>query len=139
MLKQLRMQQKLRELEGKITARTGELEQLRTRAGELETALDEADTDEALNAVAQELDAMPSDEDIQSQRSELEEWQQEAENLRSQLEELNEWAGKAQKGTRNMKNGEEIITRAMTRDMVRDGSYYQRADVREHGLSLVGS
>lgn len=131
MLKQLRMQQKLRELEGKITARTGELEQLRTRAGELETALDEADTDEALNAVAQELDAMPSDEDIQSQRSELEEWQQEAENLRSQLEELNERAGKAQKGTRNMKNGEEIITRAMTRDMVRDGSYYQRADVRE--------
>jgi len=139
MLKILRLRQKLRELESNIVSREGALTDLNKRAAELEAALNEATTDDDIETVNRELNELPSDADIEKQRNELSGWQAEAESIRKQIEEIEKRAETAQRGAGNVgnHNGVEIVTREMTRTMVRDGSYYQRSDVKDFYKSLM--
>lgn len=106
------------------------IEKFNTREADIEKMLDEAKTDEELNAVQAELDELEKERpDIETANTDRVKLEQEIAELERQLAEArNEQQDLNKKeGARNM----EIYSRLQVRSMIKDGTYYENSEVRE--------
>lgn len=106
------------------------IEKFNTREADVEKMLDEAKTDEELNAVQTELDELEKERpDIETAEADKARLEQEIALLEQQLAEARNTQQDLnnKEGKRNMA----IYSRLQVRSMVKDGTYFENAEVRE--------
>lgn len=103
-------------------------ESLKTRSAELEAAIEEANTDEEIEAVEESITKLDGEKtELDEKKSKLE---GEIADLESELEQLN--SKEPQKQIRsNVKGEERSMNRLQVRDLLKTGEYYQRSEVKE--------
>lgn len=128
MLKQLKLRKELSLKQGNLENLRAQQEKFKTRESELSTALDEAETEEDTSLVSEDIDALEKEiGDVESKVTELEDEIAEIENQLSELEERNNKA--AEKN--NTKRGENKMNKLQIRELLKNGTYYERTEVKE--------
>lgn len=124
MLKQLMLQRKIDNVEESLKELREQDASFKTRSEELEATINEAKTDEEIEAVEAEVDKLETEKnDHESEKKKLED---ELEQLESELEELNRNAPKHKEGKRHMPKQEE--TRSAINEFIRSKGSIQERD-----------
>ena len=129
MLKQLKLRKELelkkRELEGLVTKGN----QFEIRSKELATALEEADSEEDMKTVSDsidELDKEVNEAGIEEKKSTV---QAEIERIENELSDIEDRASEQVKKYENRGDGK--VNKLQVREMLKNGTYYERAEVKE--------
>jgi len=130
MLRQLMLSKKIEQRKASLQELIDQEEKLKTREAELEQALDEAETDEEVNAVEEEVIKLEKEKkELDEEKSKLE---GEIAELENELEELNSKEPKNDKrDSKKTERRSENMNRAQVRELLKTGEYYQREEVRE--------
>lgn len=126
-LKQLRINTKLKQLREQQKVLNEKIAGYEKRTSELETALDEATTDEDMNLVSEQLETLENEikeSDAESKKTEIEE------QIRQLEEELDAIGKEAPKAAEAKERGANM-NKYQVRELLKTGEYYERAEVKQ--------
>lgn len=129
-LKQLMVSKKLEQRKTELAALAEQEEKLQARSAELETAIEEAKTDEEIAVVEEEANKLEGEvKELDEKKSKLE---GEITALEKELDELKSKEPKNnERGKDNIRGGAVGMNRMQVRELIRNGEYYERAEVQE--------
>lgn len=123
MLKQLMLSKKIEQRKASLAELQEQEESLKTREAELTSALEEAQTDEEVNAVEEEVTKLETDkQELDEKKSQLE---SEIAELEGELEQLNS------KEPKNDKRSDMVMNKIQARELLKTGEYFERQDVKD--------
>lgn len=126
-LKQLRINTKLKQLREQKKVLNEKITGYEQRTSELETALDEATTEEDMNLVTEQLETLENEikeSDAESKKMEIEE------QIRQLEEELDAIGKEKTKETKTEERGANM-NKYQVRELLKTGEYYERAEVKQ--------
>lgn len=129
MLKQLKLRKKLELWRKDLTGIEALEMDFQKRSTDLEQALEEAQTDEDFKTVNESIEALEQEvieAAIEEKKTEI---QAEIKRIEDELAELDERHEKAPKKVEN--RGDDRVNRLQVREMLKNGTYYERSDVKE--------
>lgn len=133
MLAQLRLRRELRGKEAELADKRAQLEEINRRTEAIERALDEAETEADQQAIDDELDDLPSNEELERLQGEIGDLQEQVDDLNEKITALDEKGDDPapaadEGGSRKMHN--DIVTRDSVKELLRTGEYYTRGAVK---------
>jgi HK97 family phage major capsid protein len=132
MLKQLKLQALLKQRQSELTNCLEKKEALSKRAEELKQALDEAQTEEDLKMVTEEIDAFEKENASENLAEKIGELESEISRITQELEELAERSKTTTQKENHEERGENAnMNRYQIRELLKSGAYYERAEVKE--------
>lgn len=132
MLKQLKLQALLKQRQSELTNCLEKKEALSKRAEELKQALDEAQTEEDLKMVTEEIDAFEKENASENLAEKIGELESEISRITQELEELAERSKTTTPKENHEERGENTnMNRYQIRELLKSGAYYERAEVKE--------
>lgn len=126
-LKQLRINTQLKQLRSQHETLIAKVKEYEERTAGLETALEEASTDEDMNLVNEQIEALEAEikeNDAETKKTEIEE------QIR-QLEEELDAIGKETPKAAKTQEREANMNKYQVRDLLKTGAYYERSEVKE--------
>jgi len=133
MLKQLKLEKELRQKRAALMALEEQETAFRTREQALATALEEAQTEEDMQTVSEEIEQLESDVAAAGVEEKKGTVAAEIERIEGELAELDERARKARgkTPTNQTERGDNKMNKARVRELLKTGEYYERAEVKE--------
>lgn len=133
MLKQLRLQIDLKKKRSELVELQGKKAEYQRRSAELEKALEEAKTDDDIKIVEEGLSELEKEKDI-NLNEKINTLNQEVSNIENELKELikkDVEDEKQEKLENRSENKSMEYTTHQVREMVKNGEYYKRSEVKE--------
>lgn len=133
MLKQLRLQIDLKKKRSELVELKGKKAEYQRRSAELEKALEEAKTDDDIKIVEEGLSELEKEKDI-NLNEKINTLNQEVSNIENELKELikkDVEDEKQEKLENRSENKSMEYTTHQVREMVKNGEYYKRSEVKE--------
>lgn len=132
MLKQLMLTKKIEQRKADLEGLLEQEKELQARSSNLESAIDEAETEEELALVEEEVNKIESEKaDLDEKKSKLEGEIKELENELEQLKSKEPKIHTHQSERANDKEVMESMNRLQVREMLKTGEYYTRSEVKE--------
>lgn len=133
MLKQLRLQIDLKKKRSELVELQGKKAEYQKRSAELEKALEEAKTDDDIKIIEESLSELEKEKDA-NLNEKINTLSQEVSNIENELKELNKKDvedEKQEKPENRSENKSMEYTTHQVREMVKNGEYYKRSEVKE--------
>lgn len=133
MLKRLKLEKELKQQRAALTALEEQEAAFRTREQELTAALEEAQTEEDMQTVSEEIEQLESDVAAAGVEEKKGTVAAEIERIEGELADLDERARKAREKTpaNQTERGDNKMNKARVRELLKTGEYYERAEVKE--------
>lgn len=135
MLKRLKLEKELKQQRAALAALEEQEDAFKTREQDLATALDEAETEEDMQTVNEGIEQLETDVAVAGIEEKKGTITAEIERIEGELSELDERAEKTKSNLaeKRKERGESDMTtnKYQTRELLRTGEYYERAEVKE--------
>ncbi len=134
MLKQIKLQAELKERKAELVALIAKRDGFTKRSEELSAALDEAQTDEDIKLVQENIDALEKEIGETNLDDSISKLEGEIDRINSELAELDQRAKNvppAGGNSNHEERGDVRMNSAQIRELVKSGAYYERAEVKE--------
>ena len=130
MLKQLKLQIELKQRKAELDTLQNRKFEFDTRSASLSTALDEAQADEDINLVSDQIDELEGEIKTESVDEKIGTVKDEITRIEKELGEIGKAAAVVPKDGEERKEQGEGMNRMQVRELLRTGEYYERAEVR---------
>lgn len=134
MLKQLKLQAELKQRHAELAALTTQSQGFATRSAELATSLEEAKTDEEIKLVTDGIDALEAETATAGLEPKITNVTAEITRIEGELADTDTRANQANPPVAtptNNERGDAGVNRLQIRELMKTGTYYERAEVKE--------